>query len=105
MESTTASASGAVTNVCPDGMVSETVIETVAKATGVDPLDLQPLYEVVDPDALDTLFGSSDRSSRSVAIDFSFGGCRVTVRADGEVTAAPTTATDERSTTVASRPE
>lgn len=35
---------------------SEAVIHAVADAANVDPLELDPLYSVLDPDALDTIF-------------------------------------------------
>lgn len=34
---------------------SEAVLEAVGAAAGVDPLELEPLYAVVDPDAIDAL--------------------------------------------------
>lgn len=36
--------------------LSIAVIEAVAEAEGVDPIDLRPLYDSIDPDALDSLF-------------------------------------------------
>ncbi|MFB1062412.1 HalOD1 output domain-containing protein [Natrinema sp. H-ect4] len=53
------------------------VIEAVAEATDSDPLDLPPLYEAVDPDALNTLFDSSETSGQ---VSFPYAGFEVTVR-------------------------
>lgn len=39
--------------------VTEVVIRTVADETGRVPVDLSPIGEVVDPDALDSLFSRS----------------------------------------------
>ena len=36
--------------------LSMAVIEAVAEAEDVDPIDLRPLYDSIDPDALDSLF-------------------------------------------------
>ena len=38
------------------------IIDALATAADVDPMDLPPLYEVVDPDAIERLFSSNDRS-------------------------------------------
>lgn len=48
---------------------SERVVETVAEATATDPLELEPLYDVIDPDALDRLFrpGRGDRPNGGVS--------------------------------------
>lgn len=65
--------------------LSQAVVETVASAEGVDPLDLEvPLYDAVDPDALDALFQSG------IAVDgrveFEYYGYDVTVTDGGRVT-------------------
>lgn len=97
MRPTTDAAPNAVRNVCHDSHLSETVVFTVADAMNVDPLDLEPLNSVVDPDALDTLFQSSDRSA-SVELSFSLGGCDVVVRSEGEVVVTPPTAGEHQAT-------
>lgn len=66
---------------------SVAVVEAVATATDYDPYDVPPLYEVVDPDALDELFspkhdGTPRRSGRIV---FRLAGCDVTVTGRGEI--------------------
>ncbi|WP_080508338.1 HalOD1 output domain-containing protein [Haloparvum sedimenti] len=62
---------------------STKVVEAVAAELGVDPTTLEiPLTEVVDPDALDTLFNGQDRSGE---VRFSYYGYRVVVQADGEI--------------------
>lgn len=99
-------ASDSVTSVCRDGDVSETVIAAVAEATDTDPLDLEPLYTVVDPDALNGLVRQSVGSpSSSVEINFSMAGCDVTVHGDGEVIVTPSTAHDGGEPTIARRGE
>lgn len=63
--------------------LSTRVLEAVAAREGVDPVDLpEPLYESVDPDALDEFFRESS-SNCSVAFDYL--GYRVTAYADGDV--------------------
>ena len=72
-----------------DGTTSARVIEAVAEARGVDPLDLPPLYDVIDPDALNRLFNSDSpgRPNGPGRVTFTLSGCEVVVESDGEVTA------------------
>lgn len=58
-----------------------TIVEAVAEAEGVDPGEISdPLYEVVDPDALAALFtGGSGR------VIFEYGGYIVTVDSEATV--------------------
>jgi len=63
------------------------VVETVSAVTGTDPNSMQPLYSVLDADALDALL-SSVRDG-TVHTSFTFEGCSVTVASDGTVDAGP----------------
>lgn len=67
--------------------VSQEVISAVANVTGSDPTSLEPLYQVIDPDALDTLLESNGPShNRSpVRISFNYCGCEVEIDKTGEV--------------------
>lgn len=65
---------------------SEAVVEALADAKGVDPLELDPLYEVIDPDALDALFdGAAADGRRQGRIEFRTAGYRVEVTSTGRV--------------------
>lgn len=64
--------------------LSMRVIEAVADAKGVDPVTLDPLYDVLDPDALDGLFSCDVQG----CVQFEYEGRRVTVYSDGEVALA-----------------
>lgn len=67
---------------------SESVVESVAAREGVDPVDLDvPLFDVIDPEALDALVRSVvDGSSRPpVRIAFTYYGYDVIVASDGLV--------------------
>lgn len=102
MASMTGTASNEVKNVCHSGEISETVVMTVAKAKGVDPLDLEPLYTVIDSDALNSMFRPSVGSPpATMELRFSMEGCEVVVRGDGEVAVTPPAETDENPTAVA----
>lgn len=56
------------------------VITIVSKVTGIDPLDLDPLYDSIDGDALDALC-TTDRYSVS-RLTFQYSGCEITVGTD-----------------------
>lgn len=67
--------------------VSDSVVEAVAEAEGVDPLELTPpLFEVIDPDALDQVFAPTPTDGRMEGqVTFSYKGYNVTVHGDGYV--------------------
>ena len=94
MESQSTIAVETVRKVCRDGPLSDTVVEAVAEATGVDALDLTPLYHAVNPDILDAVGRSQGRLSSALELRFRWQGCRVRVQADGEVLVRPTTEVD-----------
>lgn len=64
-----------------DESVSTAVVRAVSAVEGRAPRLLRPLAEVLDPDALDTLFGSrGDGISRAGGrLTFVYSKCRVTV--------------------------
>ena len=64
---------------------SEAIVERVAKADGVDPTDLRPLYEVIDPDALDMFVSTAGSRNTDAQVQFEYQGYHVTVTADGVV--------------------
>jgi hypothetical protein len=69
-------------NVRPvEGSICETVVNTVADARGVDPLNLEPpLYEAIDPDALERIATAHDSS-----VAFTMAGYRVIVHGSDRV--------------------
>lgn len=58
---------------------STAIVMAVAAATGVEPDALPPLYDRIEPDALDDLFRTPDGTARDVRVSFFYGGCAVTV--------------------------
>lgn len=58
------------------------VVRAVAAANDADPIALAPLYDVIDPDALDRLFAADAAGS----VQFVYEGRDVVVDADGSVT-------------------
>lgn len=83
------------------GSLTLAIVGEVADREGVDPLDLEPIHEVVDPDALEALFSDSiDGTAREdVAVEFDYCGHRVRVDGDtvrvGDATVAREPPADE----------
>ncbi|MFP9190175.1 HalOD1 output domain-containing protein [Natronosalvus vescus] len=72
-----------------DESPSEAVVIAVAAATGKTaaptaerPEALPPLYDAIDPEALDALFSSTGTRSRECTIAFTYEGCSVVVEDD-----------------------
>lgn len=60
------------------------VVEAVADAENVDPVDLErPLHDAIDPSALDAPF--ANWNGRDGRVDFVYHGYLVTVDGDGSV--------------------
>lgn len=67
-----------------DETCAESVIKAVSRLAGEDAEAMDPLFDVVDPDALNTLCDgdpSDERAPRRVS--FRFNGCDVVVYGDG----------------------
>lgn len=66
----------------------KTIVDLIADLEGVDPVELSPpLYSVIDPDALDSLFDSStsDNSQTPVQVCFQYSGYEVRIQSNGEI--------------------
>ncbi|MFA9416249.1 HalOD1 output domain-containing protein [Natrinema sp. HArc-T2] len=63
--------------------ISLRVVEALADATNTAPNELEPLYNTVDPEALDRLFRPD--SSDEIRVTFEYGDSHVEVRGDGTV--------------------
>lgn len=71
------------TEVADESCVSQTIVETIAEAEGIDPLELTPpLYDVIDPDALADLFTDGRTIGRII---FNYNSFEVSVFSDGYV--------------------
>ena len=70
---------------------SAAVIETVAIASNRKLTGIEPLHEVIDPDALDALIQSSGAESvdGGTVVTFEFAGRSVTVHGGGAVVIGP----------------
>jgi hypothetical protein len=61
---------------------SMAVVGGAANVLDTDPLELDPLFETVDIDALDELLRSA---TGTLHVSFTFAGCEVTMSADGRI--------------------
>lgn len=61
--------------------VAYRVLQSVATVCGVDPLALPPLYDSIDPDALDALVEGMTEGE----VEFTYADCVVTVTASGAI--------------------
>lgn len=60
------------------------IVEKVAATKDTDPIELDPLYAAVDPDALNALY----RDGFDGRVEFRYAGCTVVVDGEGEVRVA-----------------
>ncbi|WP_247003153.1 HalOD1 output domain-containing protein [Halosolutus gelatinilyticus] len=66
---------------------SEAVIEAIADVRDVEPIRLDPLYEFVDPEALDRI--CADRSDADCTVTFAYLEYRVAITDSGVITIRP----------------
>jgi|AntDeeMetagen134_2_1112570.scaffolds.fasta_scaffold23907_1 hypothetical protein len=74
--------------------VSERVVDAVGGERDADPTDLSPLYDAVDPEALDALFSTAQGEPTTAGdsarqFTFTYEGFVVDVTADGAVELSP----------------
>lgn len=79
------------TSTAGNNHISQSVIEAVAEAEQIDPVELSPtLFQIVDPDALDEIFASvSTDDQREGQVVFTYIGYEVTVSSEGVVSVEP----------------
>jgi hypothetical protein len=69
---------------------TQAVIEAVAIATNREPTDMDPLYDAVDPDALDAILVDGERAvPQDLVVSFTYMDCEVVLRANGDVMVEP----------------
>lgn len=57
------------------------VVSLVADTTGADPLELPPLFDAIDPEAVQRVVQSG--AAGSTKVRFEYAGCEVVVTGDG----------------------
>lgn len=74
-----------------DERVMATIVRAVAIVTNTPPSDFDPLFESIDPDALDQLFDgpSGDSAQDTSWVSFRFNDCTVQVSATGTIEITP----------------
>ncbi|RDI69618.1 HalOD1 output domain-containing protein [Halopelagius longus] len=73
---------------CEDSELASTnVVLSIAALEGVGPMELPPLAETVDPDALDRVFAPS--ASVEGSVSFEYAGYDVTVTSEGKLEIVP----------------
>ncbi|SEW02922.1 HalOD1 output domain-containing protein [Natrinema salifodinae] len=67
--------------------LTNTIVSTVAELSGTDPIELDRLYDRIDPESLETLFapanGAAGRNTGQVS--FRLDGYTITVHATGDI--------------------
>ncbi|WP_440766047.1 HalOD1 output domain-containing protein [Natronorubrum sp. DTA7] len=61
------------------------VVSAVAAVSGIDPLDMEPLYSAIDPDAFDELVTRTEHAGDELQITFEFHDCEVAVNSTGSL--------------------
>lgn len=74
--------------------IINSIAEQVARREGTSPTGLTPLYDVVDPDALQRVIDSA--ADADVRVELTYSGYVVTVAGDGSVELRPTGDVAER---------
>lgn len=59
------------------------LLELVSSATGVDPLELPPLFDAIDPEAVQRTLQSG--AANATKVSFHYAGCEVVVTGDREL--------------------
>lgn len=71
--------------VAPKHPPSTAIVEAVLELEGKEPEEVTPLYDVLDPDALDSLFDERGERGASLCVSFVYEGYSVQVHDDGRV--------------------
>ena len=70
-----------------DHSLTFAVVEGLSTVLGVDAIDIDPLNETLNPDALERLFATqTGETAEELLVYFTHQGCEITVRRDGHFT-------------------
>lgn len=75
-----------------DHSISTEIVLAVSEITNTPPIEIEPMFEVIDPDALDDLYAPVDNAPLQrggCSTFFRLHGCGVTVYPTGEVEIRP----------------
>lgn len=65
--------------------VSTKLVQRVAAVTDQTVTELPPLYETIDPEALDAVIDSAATDESSLEVQFTYSGCQISVSGAGAV--------------------
>lgn len=65
------------------------IVRGVAAVTGTDPMEMRPLYDVLDPEAVNRFVTHAGAREGPTRLSFQFEDCAVDVHGDGRVVVAP----------------
>jgi hypothetical protein len=68
-----------------EGPIAETVIDAIAEVTDSSSTEIEPLYESIDPDALEDLFGRQSERRVPRRVEFVHKGFAIVVFRSGRV--------------------
>ncbi len=68
---------------------SMAVVAALSEVSETDPMELQPLHQTIDADALDALMSGREADSDAIAVTLDAAGYTVTVSGDGVVAVSP----------------
>lgn len=72
-----------------DASLSVVLVKAIAELADVDPLELEPLHETIDPETLNEFVGTDELPDVEGTVTFVFEGYDVTVYASGLVKILP----------------
>ena len=76
-----------------DESPSHGVVRAISAVKGIDPTDVDPLYDSLDPNALDAIFsGTTEARESDIHVSFRVGDLEIEVSGDRRVTVRPMTA-------------
>lgn len=64
---------------------ADTVVRAIAELQGVDEMDIDPLYEVIDPEALNALFRRRDVGQDDITVSFRMNEFRIELQSEDTV--------------------
>lgn len=68
---------------------SMAVVAALAVVSGTDPIALPPLFDAIDPDALDAVMSGREAESDAIEITLPVAAYTVTVSGDGVIAVSP----------------
>ena len=75
-----------VTTYTVEERPSDVIVHAIAALRGVEPTELEPLYDRIDPEALDELLGLPVIGNDGIiTVEFTAEGFQITVRSDGTI--------------------